>query len=46
MSESGKRTRLNEGSIKKGGVNTPPTTPPPPPPQGQGQNPKGEQPKK
>ncbi|MBU0700896.1 hypothetical protein KKE26_06350 [bacterium] len=27
---------LNEGTIKKGGVNLPPKTPPPPPPSGQG----------
>ncbi|MEW6619461.1 MAG: hypothetical protein AB1422_09045 [bacterium] len=27
---------LNEGMIKKGGVNLPPKTPPPPPPSGQG----------
>lgn len=30
---------LREGSVKKGGVNTKPTTPPPPPPKGQGAKP-------
>jgi hypothetical protein len=27
---------INEGMVKKGGVNIKPTTPPPPPPSGQG----------
>jgi len=30
------KTEIEEGKIKKGGVNKRPTTPPPPPPKGQG----------
>jgi len=31
-----KGQKINEGSIRKGGIGSKPTTPPPPPPKGQG----------
>jgi len=36
MSKGSSRTRIKEGTVKKGGVNAKPSSPPPSPPKGQG----------